>query len=209
MSQAMEIAKKLLEIQAVVIAGEKNLFTWASGIKSPIYCDNRLIMAYPEFRKSVAKAFAEKINLLDVDVIVGTATAGIPHAAWVADLVEKPMAYVRSSSKAHGKKNQIEGIVKNGQKVVVIEDLFSTGGSALNAVAALRSQGAEVIKVISIFSYNFETLKERFDEVGVEFESLTDYKTLLPIAKEIGYIDEADFTVLSQWSENPRMFTEE
>jgi orotate phosphoribosyltransferase len=209
MSQAMELAKKLLEIQAVVIAGEKDLFTWASGIKSPIYCDNRLIMAYPEFRKIVAKAFAEKINLLDVDVIVGTATAGIPHAAWVADIVGKPMAYVRSSSKAHGKKNQIEGIVKSGQKVVVIEDLFSTGGSALNAVEALRNQGAEVIKVISIFSYNFETLKERFDDMGVEFESLTDYKTLLPIAKEIGYIDEADFTVLSQWSKNPRMFTEE
>ena len=209
MSQAKEIAQKLLEIQAVVIAGEKNLFTWASGIKSPIYCDNRLIMAYPQLRKSVANAFADRMKDLEVDVVVGTATAGIPHAAWVADITGKPMAYVRSSSKAHGKQNQIEGIVKPGQKVVVIEDLFSTGGSALNAVEALRSQGAEVVKVISIFSYNFETLAERFGEASVAFESLTDYNTLLPIAKEIGYIDEKDYELLSQWSRNPSMFTEE
>jgi orotate phosphoribosyltransferase len=202
-----QIARKLLEINAVMIVGESNLFTWASGIRAPIYCDNRLIMGYPEFRKEVAEVFAEKIKLIECDVIVGTATAGIPHAAWVSDLLNMPMAYVRSSSKGHGKQNQIEGIVKPGQKVVVIEDLFSTGGSALTAVEALREVGASVQKVISIFSYNFSSLNERFESAQVSFESLTDYKTLLPIAKEIGYIDEKDFEVLSQWSQNPRMFT--
>ena len=157
MNSGYEIAKKLLEIKAVVITNEDNLFTWASGIKSPIYCDNRLIMAYPKFRKYVAAEFAKRINGLDenIDVIVGTATAGIPHAAWIADIMDKPMAYVRSSSKAHGKKNQIEGIVSKGQKVVVVEDLLSTGGSALNAVDALKEVGVEVVKVYSIFNYNF------------------------------------------------------
>ncbi len=207
MNASYEIAKKLLEIQAVVIVNEDNLFTWASGMKSPIYCDNRLIMAYPEFRKFVANEFAKLIKEMDVDVIVGTATAGISHAAWVSDILELPMAYVRSSSKAHGKQNQIEGIVKAGQKVVIIEDLFSTGGSALNAVEAIREVGAEVLKVFSIFSYNFKVLEEKFNVAKVEFEPLTDYNTLLPIAKEIGYISLKDYEVLSKWSQNPKMFT--
>ncbi len=208
MNASYEIAKKLLEIKAVVITNEDNLFTWASGIKSPIYCDNRLIMAYPEFRKHVASEFAKRINELDedIDVIVGTATAGIPHAAWVADLMDKPMAYVRSSSKVHGKRNQIEGIVTEGQKVVVVEDLLSTGGSALNAVEALKEVGADVIKVYSIFNYNFDELVVSFANHLMSYESLTDYKTLLPIAKEIGYITDKDYEVLKSWSENPKMF---
>lgn len=208
MLSAQEIARKLLEIEAVVIVNEDRLFTWASGIRSPIYCDNRLIMAYPAFRKQIAQSFADKISPLNIDVVVGTATAGITHAAFTADLLELPMAYVRSSSKAHGKQNQIEGIVKPGQRVVVIEDLFSTGGSALNAVEALREQGAEVVKVLGVFSYNFTTLEERFAQAEVPFEALSDYRTLLPIAREIGYIDEAEQNVLARWSENPRMFTE-
>jgi len=117
------------------------------------------------------------------------------------------MAYVRSSSKAHGKQNQIEGIVKAGQKVVIIEDLFSTGGSALNAVEAIQEVGALVVKVFSIFSYNFKVLEEKFNAINVEFEPLTDYNTLLPIAKEIGYIDLKDYEILSKWSQNPKMFT--
>lgn len=208
MLSAQEIARKLLEIEAVVIVNEDRLFTWASGIRSPIYCDNRLIMAYPAFRKQIAQSFADKISPLNIDVVVGTATAGITHAAFTADLLGLPMAYVRSSSKAHGKQNQIEGIVKPGQRVVVIEDLFSTGGSALNAVEALREQGAEVVKVLGVFSYNFTTLEERFAQAEVPFEALSDYRTLLPIAREIGYIDEAEQNVLARWSENPRMFTE-
>ena len=209
MNTSYEIAKKLLEIKAVVITNEDNLFTWASGIKSPIYCDNRLIMAYPEFRKYVANEFVKKINGLseEVDVIVGTATAGIPHAAWVADIMGKPMAYVRSSSKGHGKKNQIEGIVKRGQKAIVIEDLLSTGGSALNAVKVLKEAGVDVIKVFSIFNYNFDGLVVSFANHLMSYESLTDYKTLLPIAKEIGYITVEEYEVLKLWSENPKMFT--
>ncbi|MBN2259398.1 MAG: orotate phosphoribosyltransferase [Clostridiales bacterium] len=203
------IAEKLLEIKAVVIANEDNLFTWASGIKSPIYCDNRLIMAYPEFRKYVAEEFTKKIKNLgiEIDVIVGTATAGIAHAAWVAERMDKPLAYVRSSSKAHGKKNQIEGIVREGQTAVVIEDLLSTGGSALSAVKALKEAGANVVKVFSIFNYNFDELVLSFASELMSYESLTDYKTLLPIAKESGYITDKDYEVLKLWSENPKMFT--
>ncbi|OPL08142.1 MAG: hypothetical protein AVO33_01795 [delta proteobacterium ML8_F1] len=206
----VEIARKLLEIEAVVIKDEDHLFTWASGIKSPIYCDNRLIMAYPDFRKEVARAFVGRIRGLkkDIDVIVGTATAGIAHAAWVADLMGLPMAYVRSASKEHGKQNQIEGIVSKGDRVVVIEDLLSTGGSALKAVEALREAGAEVVTVFSIFNYNFDELLIRFAEAQMSFESLTDYKTLLPIARDTGYIQEESFGVLQRWSENPKVFTE-
>lgn len=204
------IAKKLLEIKAVVMTDETHLFTWASGIKSPIYCDNRLIMAYPDLRKEVAMAFVNKIRGLrtDVDVIVGTATAGIAHAAWVSEIMGLPMAYVRSSSKGHGKQNQIEGIIKAGDRVVVIEDLLSTGGSALKAVEALREAGAEVIKVLAIFNYNFDDLLIHFAEAQMSFESLTDYNTLLPIARDSGYIDEGSFDILKKWRENPRVFME-
>jgi orotate phosphoribosyltransferase len=167
-------------------------------------------MAYPDLRKEVAMAFVNKIRGLrtDVDVIVGTATAGIAHAAWVSEIMGLPMAYVRSSSKGHGKQNQIEGIIKAGDRVVVIEDLLSTGGSALKAVEALREAGAEVIKVLSIFNYNFDDLLIHFAEAQMSFESLTDYNTLLPIARDSGYIDEGSFDILKKWRENPRVFME-
>jgi len=208
MSENKNIAKKLLEIKAVIITNQDNLFTWASGIKSPIYCDNRLIMGYPEFRNIVANEMAKIILDLDeeIDVIVGTATAGIPHAAWVSNILNKPMAYVRNSSKEHGKQNKIEGLVKKGDNVVVIEDLFSTGGSAINAVHALSDVGANIIKVISIFSYNFDLLKEKFEKENIDYVSLTDYKTLLPIAVETGYIKEDEYEILKKWNENPKMF---
>lgn len=203
-----DIAKKLLEIKAVVITNQDHLFTWASGIKSPIYCDNRLIMGYPEFRNIIANEMAKLVLDLDeeIDVIVGTATAGIPHAAWVSNMLNKPMAYVRSSSKEHGKQNKIEGIVKKGDNIVIIEDLFSTGGSAINAVHALQDIGANVIKVISIFSYNFDVLKEKFEEENIDYVSLTDYKILLPIAVETGYIKEDEYEILKEWNKNPKIF---
>lgn len=204
-----ELARMLLEIKAVSIVDETNLFTWVSGIKSPVYCDNRLTMSYPEVRKKIAKGFANLINrqYKDVDVIAGTATAGIPHAAWVAEILNKPMVYVRSTAKEHGKGNQIEGVLKSGQKIILIEDLFSTGGSSLKAVEALKDSGGEVLKVYSIFSYNFSEVKTKFDNAGVAFESLTDYSVLLPIASEMGYVEASKIETLLEWSKNPRIFT--
>jgi len=204
-----ELARMLLEIKAVSIVDETNLFTWVSGIKSPVYCDNRLTISYPEVRKKIAGGFADliKAQYKDVDVIAGTATAGIPHAAWVAELLDKPMVYVRSTAKGHGKGNQIEGVLTPGQKVILIEDLFSTGGSSLKAVEALKEAGGDVLKVYSIFSYNFEEVKTKFDAAGVAFESLTDYGVLLPIASEMGYVEASKVETLLEWSKNPRIFT--
>lgn len=204
-----KIAGMLLDIKAVSIVDEDNLFTWVSGIKSPIYCDNRLTISYPEVRSTIADGFAELIKKQypDVDVIAGTATAGIPHAAWVADRLNKSMVYVRSASKGHGKGNQIEGVVKPGDKVVLIEDLISTGGSSLKAVDALVEAGAEVVKVLGIFNYNFSKMEKRFAEANVAFETLTDYKTLLPIAIERGYVPADGKEALLKWCENPEIFT--
>lgn len=205
----INIAKGLLEIGAVSVRGTDNLFTWVSGIKSPIYCDNRLIISYPEFREEVANAYVEMIkkDFDDVDVIAGTATAGIPHAAWVAQILNKPMVYIRSSKKVHGKGNQIEGKIKEGDKVVVIEDLLSTGGSSISAVEALREAGAEVLKVYGIFNYNFPKLSKAFEEANSEFETITDYLTLMDILKGDGVISEEEADLLKKWSENPEIFT--
>lgn len=210
MSISMEIAKKLLEIQAVTIKDTSNLFTWASGIKSPIYCDNRLTMSYPEVRNSIAKAFKEiiKKEFSEAGIIAGTATAGIPHAAWVSEKMNLPMVYVRSSAKGHGKQNQIEGRLFEGKKVVLIEDLLSTGGSSMKAVKALKEAGADVIGVVAIFSYNFKKAKDLFEEENVEYRTLTNYDVLLPIAAEMGYVKEEELELLKQWSKNPYIFTE-
>jgi len=204
-----KIAGMLLDIKAVSIVDEDNLFTWVSGIKSPIYCDNRLTISYPEVRSTIADGFAERImdQFPEVDVIAGTATAGIPHAAWVADRMNKSMVYVRSTSKGHGKGNQIEGVIKPGDKVVLIEDLISTGGSSLKAVEALQEAGAEVVKVFGIFNYNFTKMENRFGEAKVAFETLTDYKTLLPIAIDRGYVLAEKKDTLLTWCENPEIFT--
>ncbi len=204
------IAKALLQIKAVSVVDKNHLFTWASGIKSPIYCDNRMTMSFPEVRALIADGFAEivKERFQNVDVIAGTATAGIPHAAWLAERLDLPMVYVRNSAKGHGKGNQIEGADVASKRVVLIEDLISTGGSSLQAVAALREAGAEVLVVAAIFSYNFNEASERFGAANVPFLSLTDYQTLLPVAVEQGYIGESDCAELANWRLNPRIFTE-
>lgn len=209
MSISKEIAKKLLEIQAVTIKDTSNLFTWASGIKSPIYCDNRLTMSYPEVRNSIANAFKEIIGkeFSEAGIIAGTATAGIPHAAWVSEKMNLPMVYVRSSAKGHGKQNQIEGRLFEGKKVVLIEDLLSTGGSSMKAVKALKEAGADVIGVVAIFSYNFKKAQDLFEEEKVEYRTLTNYDVLLPIAAEMGYVKEEELELLKQWSKNPYIFT--
>lgn len=197
-----EIIKLLLEIKAVELRADKeNWFTWTSGIKSPIYCDNRLTMSFPKIRKQIAKGFAEKIKKLypGVDYIVGTATAGIPHAAWISDIMDLPMLYVRSSAKGHGKANQIEGKYEKGKKVVVIEDLISTGKSSVIAAQALQKEGMEVLGVVAIFSYNLNKAKEKFDEAKIPFTTLTNYDVLLELAKETGLIGEKESQILIDW----------
>lgn len=205
------VARELLNIKAVSITDENNLFTWVSGIKSPIYCDNRMIISYPRVRELVAEGFCRLIetHCPDVDVIAGTATAGIPHAAWVAQKLNKPMVYVRSEAKKHGKGNQIEGRLEAGQKVVLIEDLLSTGGSSLKAVDALKESGGEVLSVAAIFTYGFDEVTTRFSEAGTDFMTITDYPTLLQEAVEMGLVPEASLKLLKEWQKNPRVFTAE
>lgn len=206
-----DLAKALLEIKAVKLRGVDNLFTWVSGIKSPIYCDNRLTISYPEIRNLIADEIAKKIKdeYPDVDIIAATATAGIPHGAWIADKLDKPLIYVRGAKKKHGRKNKIEGHYEEGKTVVLIEDLISTGKSSLEAVDALREVGLEMKKVYGIFNYNFKSMYEKFEEKNTIFETLIDYKQMLEVAIEEKYITKDDMKLLSKWSENPRIFVDE
>lgn len=205
-----EIAESLLKIKAVTVVNEDNLFTWVSGIKSPVYCDNRMTISFPEVRNLIAEGFANMIKsrFPDAQIIAGTATAGIPHAAWVAEKLNLPMVYVRSTPKGHGKGKQTEGLLPEGAKVVLIEDLFSTGGSSVRACEALVNEGAEVVGCLAIFSYNFPQVAEGFEKAGIPHGVLTDYETLLPIAAEKGYINKSSLETLLKWKENPRMFTD-
>ena len=187
------IAKQLLKIKAVYLRPE-NPFTWASGIKSPIYCDNRIILSYPEVRSVVEKAIADTVkeHYPDCDALMGTSTAGIAHAAIAATLLGMPMGYVRGSAKDHGRGNRIEGRLEKGQKVVVVEDLISTGGSCIEVVEALREAGAEVLGIVSIFTYGLKKGLERLAEAKVKNISLTDFDTLIHVAAEEKYINEHD-----------------
>lgn len=204
MSTEKQVAEQLLEIKAVFLK-PNDPFTWASGIKSPIYCDNRLTLGFPKVRQFIAAALAEKIkeNFGDVDVIAGTATAGIPHAAWVSDLLDLPMVYVRSKAKEHGKGNQIEGPISKGQKVVVIEDLISTGGSSLKAVEALEEAGAEVLGIAAIFTYGLNKGKKLLDEADTKLVTLTNYDELIEVALTKNYVSKEDMQTLKEWKQNP------
>lgn len=201
---AREVAEYLLEIKAVVLS-PKEPFTWASGIKSPIYCDNRKTLSYPKVRNLIKTAFADIISeeFKGVEVIAGVATAGIPHGALVADVLSLPFVYVRDKAKGHGLENQIEGKLEKGQKVVVIEDLISTGGSSFKAVEALRSAGAEVLGLGAIFTYGFEKSVKLFEENSCPFFTLSDYATLLEIAIKNDYIKANDKAELLKWYQNP------
>ncbi|MFT8871416.1 MAG: orotate phosphoribosyltransferase [Sporolactobacillus sp.] len=198
------IADDLLQIQAVILSPDEP-FTWASGIQSPVYCDNRLTLAYPAVRDEVEHAFVSLIrnHYPEAAVIVGTATAGIPHAALVAAEMGLPMAYVRSSSKNHGRKKQIEGIVELGQKVVVIDDLISTGGSVLTAVNALREAGADVLGVVAIFTYLLPQADRNFAVADVSLQTLTNFNVLIHRAVEKGTITAAQLDQLKRWYANP------
>ena len=199
-----EIAKDLLKIKAVKLSPNKP-FTWASGIKSPIYCDNRLTISYPEIRKQIAQGLAAQIKaeFPDVEVIGGVATAGIPHAAWVADELGLPLIYVRSKPKDHGRGKQIEGVLPAHAKTVLIDDLLSTGGSVLKAVQAAQNEGADVIGVGAIFSYQLPAVSANFKQVGLSFTTLTNYSELLEAATEENYIAVDQLETLKKWRKAP------
>ena len=198
------IARHLLSIGAVFLRPDEP-FVWASGIKSPIYCDNRLILTAPEARNEVEQAIADTVRreYPEAQVLMGTATAGIAHAAIAAHLMGLPMGYVRSGSKDHGRRNQIEGKLTPGERVVVIEDLISTGGSVLDTVAALRAAGAEVLGVISIFTYGMAKGRQRLAEAGVKCVSLTDLDTIAQVGVQQGYITQGDVARLLAFRDDP------
>ncbi len=198
------IASHLLEIGAVFLK-PNDPFTWSSGIKSPIYCDNRLTLSFPTVRKDIASGLSKLIkdHFPETEVVAGTATAGIPHAAWVSDILDLPMCYVRSKAKEHGKGNQIEGKVLDGQKVVVVEDLISTGGSVITAVKALKEAGCEVLGVVAIFSYQLDAGNKRLAEEDIKAVSLSDYTSLVEVALEKNVIASDDLEKLESFRANP------
>lgn len=198
------IAKNLLKIGAVFFRPDEP-FTWASGIKSPIYCDNRLILSYPDVRKTVENAITETVkkNYPDCEVLMGTSTAGIAHAAISAEILGLPMGYVRSGAKDHGRNNQIEGKLEKGAKVVVIEDLISTGGSVLEVVDVLRNAGADVLGIVSIFTYGMEKGIKRLADADVKNVSLTNLDAIASVAADEGYIKESDIKRIIDFRNNP------
>ena len=198
------IAKDLLSIKAVFFRPEEP-FTWASGIKSPVYCDNRLTLTAPKVRTDVEQGLAKLIkeNYADVDVLMGTSTAGIAHAAITAHWLDVPMGYVRSGAKDHGRQNQIEGKLEKGQKVVVVEDLISTGGSVLEVVNVLREAGAEVLGIVSIFTYGMQKGIDRLNDANVKNISLTNFDVIADVAAEEGYIKPEDVKKLIAFRNNP------
>jgi len=195
-----EIAHAMLKVGAVEL-NPTDLFTWASGIQSPIYCDTRLTISDPVIRKQLAKGLATVIkeNFGATEIVAGTATAGIPHAAWVSDILDLPMVYVRSKAKEHGRGNQIEGKYAAGQKVVVVEDIVSTGGSSITAVEALRAAGCEVLGVVCVYTYNLPRAEQAFEEAGIQYVSLTNFDYLIEAANESGAIKEGDIPFLKDW----------
>ncbi len=200
---AAKVARKLLEIKAIQLNPE-NPFTWASGILSPIYCDNRKSLSYPEVRTFIKNSLAAAAQQFgDFDVVAGVATAGIPHGAYVADVLQKPFIYVRSKAKEHGMQNLIEGIVPEGKKVLVVEDLISTGGSSIKAVEALKESGAEVVGTIAIFSYGFEQATKTFEAANCPFITLSNYDALLEEALRMNYISSDMLNTLKSWKASP------
>ncbi|OIJ09839.1 orotate phosphoribosyltransferase [Anaerobacillus arseniciselenatis] len=199
-----QLAKHLLEIGAVHLQPNAP-FTWTSGIKSPIYCDNRLTLSFPLVRRKVAIGLEELIrkHYPEVEVIAGTATAGIPHAAWVSDQLNLPMVYVRGKAKEHGKGNQIEGVVKAGQNVVIVEDLISTGGSVITTAEALKAAGVNVLGVVAIFTYDLNKGISQLKEAELSYHTITDYLTLIEVAKDAELINQEDMVKLKKWRENP------
>jgi len=198
------VAGYLLQSKAIILEPTKP-FTWASGWQSPIYCDNRITLSFPEIRDYIKDSFSRVIetHFPGADVIAGVATGAIAQGALVADAMKLPMVYVRASAKGHGRKNLVEGRILPGQKVVVVEDLISTGGSSLKAVEALRESGVEVTGMVAIFSYGFQIAADNFEKAGVELHTLTDYHTLIEMALQSGDIQQEQVDLLQQWRKEP------
>lgn len=204
-----EVAQALLDIQAVKLQ-PNDPFTWASGLKSPIYTDNRKTISFPKVRQLIANGLADlvKEKYPDATVIGGVATAGIPHAAWVAEVLDLPMVYVRSKPKDHGAGKQIEGVLSDQDQVVLIDDLISTGGSVLGAVDAVRREGSQVAGVLSIFSYELPAADKNFAAAKTDFAPLTTYSALLDVEKASGKMSDADLNVLQDWRVDPSAWSE-
>ena len=201
---ALKVAEYLLRIKAIKL-NLKTPYTWASGWKSPIYCDNRKTLSFPKVRDYIKEQFAEIVRekYADADVIAGVATGAIAVGALVADLLNKPFIYIRSAPKGHGLENMIEGVLEEGQKVVIIEDLISTGGSSLKAVEAVRERGGVVMGMLAIFSYGFQTAEDNFKTAGVDVETLSNYNTLLQVALDNGIVSHDDLQALGEWRKDP------
>jgi len=210
MELAKNCAKQLLSIKAVKL-NPSQPFTWASGLKSPIYCDNRKTLSYPVVRTAIRDGLVEmvKTHYPNVEVIAGVATGAIAQGALVAELLGLPFVYVRSEEKKHGLTNMVEGVVESGQKVVVIEDLVSTGQSSLKAVQALRDMGCEVLGMVAIFTYNFTIAQQRFEEAKVSLHTLTNYNTLVEEAVNENYVKDSEMETLNQWSKDPAAWAEQ
>jgi len=208
MSTAANIARRLLEAGAVKLQPQKP-FTWASGLRSPIYCDNRVLLSYPAIRTEVIDGLVELAAGFDkVDGVAGVATAGIPHGALLADRLGLPFVYIRSKAKEHGRQNQIEGRVEPGSRYLVVEDLISTGGSCLKAIDALRAASGDIAGAVAIFSYEFPAALRAFDQAEVPLKTISGYSTLLEQAAATGTISGEDAKALSTWREDPRAWSE-
>jgi orotate phosphoribosyltransferase len=203
MTLSENIAHNLLQINAVKLSPQ-NPFTWASGIKSPIYCDNRITLSFPAVRDMIINGFVEKSKAFEpFDIVAGVATAGIPHGALLADRLAKPFIYVREKAKSHGRQNQIEGLITEGVRVLVIEDLISTGGSSLKAVEALREAGCVVVGILAIFTYGFDKATAVFKGANCPFDTLSDYDTLIAQAIDNQYVMPEALATLSAWRQSP------
>ena len=203
MTPAQEVARRLLQIKAIKLSPQKP-FTWASGLLSPIYCDNRTVLSFTDVRRFIIDQFVAQSGAFgSFDLVAGVATAGIPHGVLLADRLDKPFIYVRDKAKAHGRQNTIEGVLPAGQRVLVVEDLISTGGSSIKAVEALREAGAEVVGVLAIFTYGFAKATQTFQAAACPFATLSDYPTLLAEARQNHYINENEEALLAQWRQSP------
>lgn len=203
------VASQLLQIKAIKLSPQTP-FTWASGLRSPIYCDNRLVLSYPAARQVIANQFAELANQFSgITGIAGVATAGIPHGVLLADRLNLPFIYVREKAKAHGRQNQIEGELPAGARVLVVEDLISTGGSSLKAVEALREAGFDVAGVVAVFTYGFHAAQTAFGQADCHLETLTDYETMLKTAISEHYLDASQLETLQKWSKDPAGWSQE
>ncbi len=204
-----DVAKKLIEINAIKLNPDTP-FTWASGLRSPIYCDNRTVLSFPAFRTEVKKALSVKAKkeFAGFDKVAGVATAGIAHGALIADELDLPFIYVRSKPKGHGRQNQIEGILNPGEKCLVVEDLISTGGSSIQAVEVLREAGAEVVGVIAIFSYVFDSAQKNFAAADCPYTTISDYHALMAAMTEEGTFSQKQLSSLREWRQDPKAWSE-